>query len=74
MLNDNRITFDDHSRIADRFGRDAGVLPIGDILAELLTHYQIKLSEHGPGRFPSQYACNRSDAERSPFTPTVHDN
>jgi hypothetical protein len=42
-MSDDRCTSpEDDSRPADRRRRDGRVLPIGDVLAELLDHYQAR--------------------------------
>ena len=42
MSDDQCTSPEDDSRPADRRRRDGRVLPIGDVLAELLDHYQVR--------------------------------
>jgi hypothetical protein len=42
MSDDRRMPPNNDSRPGDRRGRDGNVLPIGDVLAELLDQYQVR--------------------------------
>ena len=42
MSDDRRMPPKDDSRLADRRREDGSVLPIGDVLAELLDQYQVR--------------------------------
>jgi hypothetical protein len=42
MSGDRQMPPEDDSRLADRRSRDGGVLPVRDVLAELLSRYQVR--------------------------------